>query len=163
MRELFSDRIKKDKGGVCVPADSWRQFTTKCDCYSSQAAADLASSKPIKHQQPTTKTKHVPMQELVDAATTEAVRRLRAGKVSVGMLSKDLRHSVEEIYESPMFVHRKLFSAVIEDLAKLTQKGSKLPAESPDFEAAAAKHLADPSSATARYIVAKKEKKRGRG
>ena len=48
MRELFDARTNADKGGVCVPAPHWRDFTNECDCNPPAKALEIGKIRPTK-------------------------------------------------------------------------------------------------------------------
>ena len=160
MKELFAGRTSKDGGGVCVPASSWRQFTSKCDCVTSQEAAAMAWSSARKQvaQKVTGNQVFVAHQRVIEATAAEVIKRMQG---DAGALDKtrDVRHSVEEVFETPLFSQRKLISAVMDDISAAARKaGIAKGFSKPGLDALVADALADPSSATASFLSSKQAK-----
>jgi hypothetical protein len=109
MQELFDERLTKDKGGVCLPAVSWQQFTADCDCYTYTEAI-VKGHDVIERLDKLSFGKDPTWGELIDVYIAEIVAGRQTEldlKLKPTITSQDVRKHAEEQYRVMLFTKRK--------------------------------------------------------
>jgi hypothetical protein len=140
MQDLYNSRFKKDNGGVCTPALSWRIHTDQCDCQTSAEAFALSQNEPEKvNVLPNGKCPSV--EELVAKTMEVALSELQQ-QSSKALRASEIRDLVEDKLRVPLFSARKIIQAVVRAVVS-TRDLNENPVDSAEFQVNALASLAD--------------------
>lgn len=143
MQALFAARSSRDKGGVCVPAPHWRDFTRECVCSTPAEALENGRAQPPKKGDHLPRGKHPTIAQLVDSTISETVKaRLKAGAAEQ-LKASAIKEKVEDIHMVMLFPQRKEIASVFATASTLFKEDPGTAASDPAaFRTAVIKALA---------------------